>query len=279
MGDSIKRVKLADFGMSKMVHNKKQKADASRAKLMQTNVGTLSYQAPEILRGKGYDRTVDFWSIGVIMFILLCGYPPFYGETDYEISQSILKEDVDFEDEDWEHVNDEVKSVVSGLLRKDPSKRLTTDSVLQLTFKMTGKNMSRGWKKSRVKFKQHIVKRKVALKSMTMDAVNSKMRSSTHRVGLSQDDHSQYRNSQKMSSSNRQYKAMGGRRGSKTAEQFQINLPMTQRTSLVANFMTDDDIRKKKLKEKEESENRKYEDAQYTVEMEAIDEDDQKESQ
>ena len=94
--DSIKRVKLADFGMSKIVYSKKQKAEKTqRAKLMQTNVGTLSYQAPEILRGKGYDQTVDYWSIGVIMFILLCGYPPFYGETDREV-ESIFTNGVAF---------------------------------------------------------------------------------------------------------------------------------------------------------------------------------------
>ncbi|ETO04035.1 Calcium-dependent protein kinase, partial [Reticulomyxa filosa] len=71
--NSIKTIKIADVGISKMV---------KPHELMKTMVGTLSYIAPEILESKKYDHRVDYWSIGVIMFILLCGYPPFYGETD-----------------------------------------------------------------------------------------------------------------------------------------------------------------------------------------------------
>ena len=88
--NSIKQVKIADFGMSKILSKKGKENLSSKGKggmeaAMKTMVGTLSYQAPEILRGKGYDKKVDYWSIGVIMFILLCGYPPFYGETDHEV--------------------------------------------------------------------------------------------------------------------------------------------------------------------------------------------------
>ena len=70
--DSIKRIKLADFGISKIVKQKSNKNGQSKAVPMHTIVGTLSYTAPEILRGKGYDHTVDVLSIGVIMYILLC---------------------------------------------------------------------------------------------------------------------------------------------------------------------------------------------------------------
>merc|ERR1712032_1684392 len=75
--NSIKKVKLADFGISKIL----KQLD----KTMSTSVGTVSYTAPEVLNRKNYDYTVDFWSIGVIMFILLCGYPPFCGESDEEV--------------------------------------------------------------------------------------------------------------------------------------------------------------------------------------------------
>ena len=95
--DSIKRVKLADFGISKMVKQKPLQSSQQnnnndiKTEAMHTIVGTLSYTAPEILRGKGYDHTVDFWSIGVIMFILLCGYPPFWGETEHDVCYIINK--------------------------------------------------------------------------------------------------------------------------------------------------------------------------------------------
>ena len=78
---SIRKVKIADFGISKMVKNP-QKFDSTT---FETMAGTLSYTAPEILRGKGYKKAVDCWSIGVIMYILLCGYAPFWGESDSEV--------------------------------------------------------------------------------------------------------------------------------------------------------------------------------------------------
>lgn len=75
---SIKKVKIADFGISAILKNPNQQ--------MKTMVGTLSYTAPEILQNRrNYDYTVDYWSVGVIMYILLCGYPPFWGETDEEV--------------------------------------------------------------------------------------------------------------------------------------------------------------------------------------------------
>ncbi len=74
-------IKLIDFGTSK----KFQKGD-----IFDIPLGTVYYIAPEVIRRK-YDEKADIWSIGIILYILLCGYPPFNGENDLEIYKSILK--------------------------------------------------------------------------------------------------------------------------------------------------------------------------------------------
>jgi calcium/calmodulin-dependent protein kinase I len=75
-------VKLADFGLSTVVTNDD---------MLKTSCGTLTYAAPEILRGEKYGKSVDMWSIGVITYILLSGYPPFWAPDDNESLQLTLK--------------------------------------------------------------------------------------------------------------------------------------------------------------------------------------------
>ena len=151
--NSIKKIKIADFGISKMVKNPENIDNVT----FRTMAGTLSYTAPEILRGKGYNKAVDYWSIGVIMYILLCGYAPFYGETDTELSYEILKSPVPFEKEDWEHVSPNTQELVKGLLEKDPTKRKCLDDILKLVWQNTSANMPT---KMRCKLKNTIVERK-----------------------------------------------------------------------------------------------------------------------
>ena len=104
--NSIKEIKIADFGISKILwdhetERKKQKKSKTSAKsgkkdkykkpnsTMSTMCGTISYAAPEILQQSTYKKSCDFFSIGVIMFILLCGYPPFTGETELEVIYTV----------------------------------------------------------------------------------------------------------------------------------------------------------------------------------------------
>lgn len=68
-------IRLIDFGLAKFYNNKQNNT------LMKTRIGTPYYMAPEVLEG-AYDETCDMWSIGVITYCLLCGYPPFNAETD-----------------------------------------------------------------------------------------------------------------------------------------------------------------------------------------------------
>lgn len=116
-------LKVIDFGLSRM-------DDGLSAGVMTTRVGTPYYIAPEVL-GRHYDKSCDLWSIGVITYILLCGYPPFYGDTDPEIFASVRAGRYDFDSPEWTHVSAEAKDLISRLLLLDPSKRLTADEALR----------------------------------------------------------------------------------------------------------------------------------------------------
>lgn len=116
-------LKVIDFGLSRM-------DDGLSAGVMTTRVGTPYYIAPEVL-GRHYDKSCDLWSIGVITYILLCGYPPFYGDTDPEIFASVRAGRYDFDSPEWAHVSAEAKDLISRLLLLDASKRLTADEALR----------------------------------------------------------------------------------------------------------------------------------------------------
>ncbi|RLN97954.1 hypothetical protein BBJ28_00008631, partial [Nothophytophthora sp. Chile5] len=116
-------LKVIDFGLSRM-------DDGLSAGVMTTRVGTPYYIAPEVL-GRHYDKSCDLWSIGVITYILLCGYPPFYGDTDPEIFASVRAGRYDFDSPEWTNVSSEAKDLISRLLLVDASKRLTAEEVLR----------------------------------------------------------------------------------------------------------------------------------------------------
>ena len=79
-------IKITDFGLSKIFAD-----DLAGEVVMKTACGTPGYVAPEVLAQKPYGKAVDVWSIGVISYILLCGYPPFYDENDANLFAQILK--------------------------------------------------------------------------------------------------------------------------------------------------------------------------------------------
>ena len=96
---------------------------------MKTRAGTPYYISPEVLAGD-YDESCDIWSAGVILYIVLCGYPPFYGNTDYEILSRVNKREFDFDGEEWTDVSEEAKDLINNMIAK-PQKRLTAMEVLQ----------------------------------------------------------------------------------------------------------------------------------------------------
>eukprot|EP00913_Durusdinium_trenchii_P028730 g26945.t1 len=93
------QLKLIDFGLSSVV---------STGKAMSTKAGTPYYVAPQVLQGH-YDHLCDIWSCGVIMYTLLCGYPPFYGKTDQEVLQKVKGGNFTFEHKDWRHISEDAK--------------------------------------------------------------------------------------------------------------------------------------------------------------------------
>ena len=93
--------------------------------MLSTACGTPSYVAPEVLQSLGYDPAVDMWSAGVIMYILLCGYPPFYNENPPLLFEAIMAGDFEFHSPYWDHVSDEAKDLISNLLVVEPSDRLS----------------------------------------------------------------------------------------------------------------------------------------------------------
>ncbi|XP_073687669.1 calcium/calmodulin-dependent protein kinase 1Db [Garra rufa] len=87
--------------------------------------------APEVLAQKPYSKAVDCWSIGVIAYILLCGYPPFYDENDSKLFEQILKAEYEFDSPYWDDISDSAKDFINNLMQKDPEKRFTCEEALR----------------------------------------------------------------------------------------------------------------------------------------------------
>jgi len=152
--------------------------------LMDTMCGTISYTAPEILRERPYDKRVDYWSLGVLAFMLLCGYPPFWGDTELEVARSILNERVVLDEEDWAHVSEKGKAMVLGLLERNPSKRLGVDDVLKHTWLFAAKQTRSA--KARKSFRTTVAKRRIRKMSMGPFEKSSKRMDAIYRHQLKQ---------------------------------------------------------------------------------------------
>jgi len=96
---------------------------------MNTIKGTPYYIAPEVLK-EVYDEKCDIWSCGVILYIMLCWYPPFNGESEKEIMKNVMKGIYDFPEEEWSCVSNEAKELVSKMLKYDPKKRFSAKECL-----------------------------------------------------------------------------------------------------------------------------------------------------
>lgn len=119
--DEDSKIMISDFGLSKM----------EESGLMATACGTPGYVAPEVLAQKPYGKAVDVWSIGVISYILLCGYPPFYDENDANLFAQILKGEFEFDSPYWDDISEEAKDFIRNLMCVDVEKRLTCSYALK----------------------------------------------------------------------------------------------------------------------------------------------------
>jgi len=114
-------IKIIDFGLSRK--------NDTRTGLMASKVGTPSYIAPEILY-QDYTYKVDIWSIGVITYILLCGYAPFAGYDDHETLRLVQSANLEFGSPEWDDISSEAKDFVSQLLSRDPNRRPTATEAM-----------------------------------------------------------------------------------------------------------------------------------------------------
>jgi calcium-dependent protein kinase len=91
--------------------------------------GTPYYVSPQVLQGR-YDKACDLWSCGVIMYILLCGFPPFHGETDTEVLAKVRQGNFTLNSVEWKNISKNAKDLVGKLLEMNPKKRYTADQGL-----------------------------------------------------------------------------------------------------------------------------------------------------
>uniref|UniRef100_A0A8C2THQ4 calcium/calmodulin-dependent protein kinase n=1 Tax=Coturnix japonica TaxID=93934 RepID=A0A8C2THQ4_COTJA len=116
-------VKLADFGLAIEVQGDQQAWFGF--------AGTPGYLSPEVLRKEAYGKPVDIWACGVILYILLVGYPPFWDEDQHRLYQQIKAGAYDFPSPEWDTVTPEAKNLINQMLTINPAKRITADQALK----------------------------------------------------------------------------------------------------------------------------------------------------
>jgi len=119
-GGGIGRVKIADFGLSKVVWNEET----------MTPCGTVGYTAPEIVKDERYSKSVDMWALGCVLYTLLCGFPPFYDESINVLTEKVARGHYTFLSPWWDDISVSAKDLISHLLCVDPADRYSIDEFL-----------------------------------------------------------------------------------------------------------------------------------------------------
>jgi len=128
VGDNLDDLKIADFGLSKMLLPKER---------MDTACGTLSYVAPEVLTMQGYGQEADIWSVGVIMFLIICGKLPFDGQTHDDIIRNTIQADLKINPNVWGRLSPDCQGLIKSLLHKNPKERISGRAALRHPFILT----------------------------------------------------------------------------------------------------------------------------------------------
>jgi calcium-dependent protein kinase len=113
-------LKVIDFGLA---------CKFKEGETLKTKAGTPYYVAPQVLQGK-YDQSSDLWSLGVIMYVVLCGYPPFYGDTDADVLAKVRLGQFNFNQADWKNVSQDAKNLITMLLKMNQKDRYTAEQAL-----------------------------------------------------------------------------------------------------------------------------------------------------
>ncbi|KAI0721951.1 Pkinase-domain-containing protein [Cerioporus squamosus] len=119
-GGGIGRVKIADFGLSKVVWDEQT----------MTPCGTVGYTAPEIVKDERYSKSVDMWAMGCVLYTLLCGFPPFYDESINVLTEKVARGYYTFLSPWWDTISPSAKDLITHLLCVDPAQRYTIDEFL-----------------------------------------------------------------------------------------------------------------------------------------------------
>lgn len=119
-GGGIGRIKIADFGLSKVVWNEET----------MTPCGTVGYTAPEIVKDERYSKSVDMWALGCVLYTLLCGFPPFYDESINVLTEKVARGYYTFLSPWWDDISYSAKDLIQHLLCVDPAQRYTIDEFL-----------------------------------------------------------------------------------------------------------------------------------------------------
>ncbi|KAJ8271490.1 hypothetical protein COCON_G00103490 [Conger conger] len=122
--NGLLHIKITDFGLSV------QKGGVGNKSMMQATCGTPIYMAPEVIDGHEYSQQCDVWSIGVIMYTLLGGEPPFLSKADDRLFDIIRKGELNFSSPVWDSISDGAKNVLRCLLKVDPAHRITASELL-----------------------------------------------------------------------------------------------------------------------------------------------------
>ena len=144
---SNSQIKVVDFGIGKIfdpsLTNLQSEINNSennhKLKKMDSTIGTMYFFSPEVIKGS-YNEKCDIWSLGIILYFMLCGYPPFSGENDNQLIQNILNGKLNFPKTEWKNISDSAKNLISKMLCPE-KKRLSAKEIMnQKWFKSKLKN-------------------------------------------------------------------------------------------------------------------------------------------
>ncbi|KAH9167908.1 kinase-like domain-containing protein [Lactarius sanguifluus] len=127
--DPSSDIVIADFGIAKHLNSSEEQ--------LMSLAGSFGYVAPEVLNHKGHGKPVDLWAIGIITYVLLCGYSPFRSDDMKELVRQTTEAKITFHDRYWNNVSEEAKGFIRALVDPDPARRLTAEQALAHTWLTT----------------------------------------------------------------------------------------------------------------------------------------------